>query len=464
MRAWLGQVRVREIVVAAVLVFFGLAGAVPGIAPNQSSEMTGVPASHLQAVVGVGSQMAVDLILVALLIRNARMLRLEARRLLWPLALAGWTVVSAAWSVAPALTVRRSLPFLLAAAFGALLSLQLPVRRLLWLLQIAFAVLACWSAVLAIGFPSVGLDASTGHGGDWQGVFTQKNACGRAMVLAVASVLASLPAPRAGRRTLPAPQAALLALFGAELLLSGSRGAWLIGAVVTAGIGGLWVTAVMDVRARVAVLAGAGVAAAAGAWGGAMLFTVLAPMMGRDASLTGRTAIWREVWRAIEAHPWIGYGFSAFWQGMSGASWSVVLALHFVLFHAHNGFLEIWLELGAAGLAIFLGTLARGWVLLWPELRAGNFAEAAWPAALLLLAVLYDLDENTLLSFNGLFWVLYTGGLTRIELLAAQRRGVRRGRAAAPQRRPWRSAAPPAADAWAIPAAGPRNIGAQPWL
>jgi hypothetical protein len=38
----------------------------------------------------------------------------------------------------------------------------------------------------------------------------------------------------------------------------------------------------------------------------------------------------------------------------------------------------------------------------------------------LLLIGLYDLDENTLLIYNGLFWVLYVAALVNIELLAVK--------------------------------------------
>ncbi len=46
--------------------------------------------------------------------------------------------------------------------------------------------------------------------------------------------------------------------------------------------------------------------------------------------------------------PWFGYGYDAFWRGMQGPSFQIAAAVHFVVAHAHNGFLEIALELGAA--------------------------------------------------------------------------------------------------------------------
>ncbi len=413
----LKRVRLDEIAIVAILMFFGVSGAIPGIAPNQANEMTGAAATGLQKVVGIGSQVLVNGAIIALLFHRRQLFARRQATLRWASALAVWALISLLWSADRLLTARRVVPFALATCFGMLLAFAMPTRRLMLLLQVTFALLACWSAVLALGFPAVGLDASTGHGGDWQGVFTQKNACGRAMVFALASVLAC------GK--LSPPRLILALLFSGELVLSGSRGAWLLGTLLLAAMIVLRASCRLDRKTRTALYAAvAGFSLAAGA----LLvtqFATFSALLGRDATLTGRTAIWHEVWLAILQRPALGYGFSAFWHGAQGVSWNVVVALQFVLFHAHNGFLEIWLELGATGLLLFAFGFARASVLLWPELRAGHFEAAAWPFAMLLLIALYDVDENTLLSFNGLFWVLYAGALMRIEMLAADRRIVR---------------------------------------
>lgn len=414
----IGQIHLEDVATVLILMFFGFAGAIPGIAPNQANEMTGASASALQTVAGIGSQLLINGLIASLLLRHGRSLWRARAQAAWPLLLGVWAVLSTLWSQDRLLTARRAFPFMLAAAFGVYLAGRLTRHHFLLLLRCSFAVLAMWSAVLAFGFPSIGLDASTGHGGDWQGVFTQKNACGRAMVFAVASVLAS------GR--LSPGRCLLLLLFLAELALSGSRGAWLLGAVLVAALGTLAVGCRFDRQTRTALLVGSGLMACLVTTAGVAAFSAIAPLLGRDATLTGRTAIWHEVWISITHRPLLGYGFSAFWRGAQGASWDVVVALRFVLFHAHNGFLEICLELGASGLVLFaLGFFRAGW-LLWPELRAGRYVEAAWPMSTLLLVVVYDLDENTLLSFNGLFWVLYIAALTQVERMAADRRTVTR--------------------------------------
>ncbi len=413
---FLTRVPLESVVIVAILMFFGVAGAIPGIAPNQANEMTGGAATGLQIVVGVGSQLLVNAAIAGLLFTYRRLLACSLRNLGWPMLLAGWALLSITWSQVPLLTGRRAVPFALASGFGALLAVAFSQEHFLKLLRVSFALLAVWSAVLVLAFPTVGLDASTGHGGDWQGVFTQKNACGRAMVFALACCFSAM--------RLGPGRIAVSLLFGAELVLSGSRGAWGLALLVLFALAIFRVSCRFTAGTRTVLFLGTAVGVMTVAALVAINFADIAPLFGRDATLTGRTAIWHEVWLAILRRPWLGYGFSAFWRGTQAPSWDVVVALRFVLFHAHNGFLELWLELGAGGLLLILLGYSRAAALLWPELRAGRFAEAAWPASTLLLIALYDFDENTLLSYNGLFWVLYIAALVRIEVLARQRKTV----------------------------------------
>ncbi len=408
-----GSVRLEDVAIVGILMFFGIAGSIPGIAPNQASEMTGTAATGVQMAAGIASQAVVNLCIVCLLAAGRRELLRNVGALGCAMALPCWAVLSAAWSQEPLLTMRRAIPFALSTAFGVLLAVRWRDSRILSLLLGALALLSLWSAVLALCFPAIGHDASSGHGGDWQGVFTQKNACGRAMVFAVAAVLA------AGRVSLP--RVLLFLLFSLELVLSGSRGAWLLGAAVLSLLLLFRASCLLDRSTRSLFLSTVAVTGGLIITVGTAEFAELAAMLGRDPTLTGRTAIWHEVWLAILRHPVLGYGFSAFWRGAQGASWSVVVALRFVLFHAHDGFLEIWLELGVCGLLVFVFTFCRAAYLLWPELRAGNYGRAAWPLAILFLVAAYDFDENTLLAFNGLFFVLYAAVLVRLELLKEER-------------------------------------------
>jgi O-antigen ligase len=72
---------------------------------------------------------------------------------------------------------------------------------------------------------------------------------------------------------------------------------------------------------------------------------------GRDTTLTGRTELWSVLLNMV-VNPWIGTGFESFWLGERLKTlWA---AYYFKPNEAHNGYIEIYLNLGWVGL-FFLG-------------------------------------------------------------------------------------------------------------
>ena len=79
--------------------------------------------------------------------------------------------------------------------------------------------------------------------------------------------------------------------------------------------------------------------------------------MGRDATLTGRTEIWKDV-LSMSGNPIIGTGFESFWIGQrADRMWRM---FYFHPTQAHNGYLEVYLELGWIGIALLAGIIVTG--------------------------------------------------------------------------------------------------------
>ena len=78
----------------------------------------------------------------------------------------------------------------------------------------------------------------------------------------------------------------------------------------------------------------------------------LATLLGRNATLTGRTDIWNAVVDAAARHPLLGYGFGSFWGMNIPSANHILAALH--VREAHCGYLDVYLNMGIAGLIIFL--------------------------------------------------------------------------------------------------------------
>lgn len=77
--------------------------------------------------------------------------------------------------------------------------------------------------------------------------------------------------------------------------------------------------------------------------------------LGRNSTLTGRTSIWKAV-LAMHTNPIIGTGFESFWLGNRlQAVWNMSVK---GIQEAHNGFIELYLNLGWVGLLIL------GWLIV----------------------------------------------------------------------------------------------------
>jgi exopolysaccharide production protein ExoQ len=149
----------------------------------------------------------------------------------------------------------------------------------------------------------------------------------------------------------------------------------------------------------------------------------LIQLLGKDMTLTGRTGIWIAVLDSIAKRPLLGYGYQAFWLGLEGESYRVVLTVSWMLAQAQNGFLDIMLEDGVAGLAIVL--LVFGFAFrdgIFCLLRAHDKAQlraVEWYLTIVILTLLYNLDESYLFDpkqLSSMIFLLACIGL-RIEWL-----------------------------------------------
>jgi exopolysaccharide production protein ExoQ len=140
----------------------------------------------------------------------------------------------------------------------------------------------------------------------------------------------------------------------------------------------------------------------------------VASFFDRDVTLTGRTTIWGASVLLGMDHPWIGRGFDAFWLGDEGPSGEIRKLAGWDVPGAHNGYLEIWLDLGLCGLAVFLVGFARH---IWKSIRYFlkiEGWEGSWPILYLAFLALINLAQSALVSPNYFFWILYVVISTRV--------------------------------------------------
>jgi O-antigen ligase len=128
--------------------------------------------------------------------------------------------------------------------------------------------------------------------------------------------------------------------------------------------------------------------------------------MGRDPTLSGRTYIWEAVIDQIWKRPWLGYGYQAFWKEKGEAEY-VWRAVRFIVFQAHNGFLNIGVELGLIGLSLFVLSLIFTYIRAIKWVRLSQTSADLWPITYVTFMLMYNYSENTNLEPTSLYWVLY---------------------------------------------------------
>jgi exopolysaccharide production protein ExoQ len=115
-------------------------------------------------------------------------------------------------------------------------------------------------------------------------------------------------------------------------------------------------------------------------------------VLGRDETLTGRTGVWAGVLPAAMGQPILGHGFAAFWNPTRGLLYDIN--------EAHNGYLEIILELGFVGLVLFSMFLLSCCRKAQRELSHDFDWGVLW-ICFLLMAVLFNASESSLNSFTS---------------------------------------------------------------
>ena len=92
--------------------------------------------------------------------------------------------------------------------------------------------------------------------------------------------------------------------------------------------------------------------------------------LGRNPNLTGRTAIWNAV-LPLAGNPLIGTGYESFWVGKRVEEfWSLNNGALNGITEAHNGYLELYLNLGWIGVALLASVIMKGYPKVIATLRA----------------------------------------------------------------------------------------------
>lgn len=294
-----------------------------------------------------------------------------------------WTVDSFATGAA----LRALIPAMLGIVIvGGLLTLKDVTDALIWAIRIGIAVTYIGLIIdpatrLHVGVESGGVEDYAG----WHGYFNHKNNMAAFLVLAIPTILIFHRNGIIKWGTLGA----------IGVLLVGSTSATGVSAAFFVVVAWVWLTlyhtqAKEDTRDStllflVSVVGALGIIAAA-----LSSIATITSAYGKDTTFSGRTQIWEASFDAFLREPWLGHGFGAlfFREQVSPETAEIWRQVGFPNSHAHNGPLDMALQLGLIGLAIFLvlwiSIGRRGWNTIATQPDLGIWIVAIVSANLLM--------------------------------------------------------------------------------
>ena len=251
------------------------------------------------------------------------------------------------------------------------------------------------SVLVAIIFPTYGLQSGEYQAGSLRGIYSHRNQ----LAFTLTIPLIALVGMRVHSRWIKLPLAVLL--FAGILSTNSSTGLvcsilalvmLLVLRFLMAFKTGYRTVPVILVLPAVAL----GLVAIYKGWEKILLF------LGRDATFTGRSYIWAAVGEVSDREALFGYGWGAVWSG-SWVQQYVSGVAGFYVPHAHNGYLDTRVQLGYVGLAvivmILITILFQGISLL---LRTGNTSYVFPPTCIMVYGV-YNIFETRLTLPLSLF-------------------------------------------------------------
>ncbi len=138
--------------------------------------------------------------------------------------------------------------------------------------------------------------------------------------------------------------------------------------------------------------------------------TLISPIMnltGKDATFSGRTIIWDIVKQHIQAAPYLGSGYGAYWLGpLPGSpSYLFIPMMYFYPTEAHNGYLDVVNDLGIVGLICVLAFIF--WYIRQAlQLMQFDRGQATVYLALLFQQMVMNMSESEWFSRTSTFAVL----------------------------------------------------------
>jgi len=313
------------------------------------------------------------------------------------------SVLSVAWSVDARVSAERVVHLLGSSLIAIYLGFTIPLLTTLRVFSVVLAVTVIGSIAAALGLPELGIESYEGAQ-VWRGLFNSKNDLGFWAAIGVLLYV-----------TLSDSTHSLFLRFACVLLagmclglLGFSQSATSLLAMLVAGALSLYLYIANRFQlgfVQMTVLA--------------ILFTGLISMaivnidtfglVGRTGDLTGRGEVWRQTWQLIMNRPATGYGYGALWFPNDSTLWiqQSLTDFSWVVFHAHNGFLQVASEVGLPLSVVALLMVAQQLIEIFYCQYQRQQVGVLFVLAFVVAYLISNYSEARFLVTRELFWIFF---------------------------------------------------------
>ncbi len=130
---------------------------------------------------------------------------------------------------------------------------------------------------------------------------------------------------------------------------------------------------------------------------------IIVNILGRDITLTTRVPMWYSLIK-MSKNPVVGVGYESFWLGKRiELLWNI---FGFPLHQAHNGYLEVYLNLGIIGLSLIVAIIISGLLKIQKQLNV-DYPFAILRLTFLVVVALLSWTEAVFYGVNNMWLLLF---------------------------------------------------------
>jgi len=269
------------------------------------------------------------------------------------------------WSNMWTVTLHRSLVFAFATAAAVYLGVRYSIKNFLYVLIFLGLVLMAASYVLIFATPALGTSPGFPYYGAWRGIFWHKNQLGN--IIALFNFVSLFWCFSSSIRNKPRERVAAVILYILSLIIvfyaksvSGYILVFIIHFTFVTALSWLKLRHLMRPIHYYLIL----FVFFTGAAGVLLNLDFVLGLFNRTPTFTGRLPMWMILLRDVFTQkPWLGYGFGTIWADEKFRYYmSDLVGWPYPVLIGDNGFLDILLNLGVFGFAVFLLNYMKAWV------------------------------------------------------------------------------------------------------